>query len=81
MKFIPFPNQIHVKPITSKGILGETQCAYGKVMAIGNNVDNVKLGDVIAYEKYGLKEVTIDKEEVVVIHKDSDFLLGYVTEI
>ena len=78
MKITPFPDQILVEPIKDKGILEEVACSYGTVTAIGKNVKNVSVGQVIGYSRYGLKFLEIEGKEAVFIHKDSDFLLGYI---
>lgn len=71
----PFGKQILIQPIKEQAILGEVSCRYGKVQAIGDEVEKIKVGEVIAYEAYGLKELTVGKEELVFISEDSDFLL------
>lgn len=75
MNIIPFSRQILIQPIKEQGILAEVSCRYGTVMAIGDAVEKIKVGQVIAYESYGLKELTVGKEELVFISEDSDFLL------
>lgn len=71
----PFSKQILIKPIINQGILGDISCRYGTVEAIGDDVKKIKVGETIAYEAYGLKELMVDKEELVFISEDSDFLL------
>lgn len=71
----PIDKQILIKPIVTKGILSEVSCRYGTVEAVGDGVTKIKVGDVIGYESYALKELTVDKEELVFISEDSDFLL------
>lgn len=75
IKVIPFAKQILIKPLTTQSVLGETSCRYGTVIEVGEGVTKVKVGDVLGYEAYGLKELQVDKEELVFISEDSDFLL------
>lgn len=75
MNIKPFAKQILILPNKEQAILGEISCRYGKVEAIGSDVTKVKIGDTIGYEGYGLKELTVGKEELVFISEDSDFLL------
>lgn len=75
MKILPIDKQILIKPITNKGILGDVSCRYGTVVAVGDGVTKIKVGNTIGYEAYGLKELMVDKEELVFISEDSDFLL------
>lgn len=75
MKIKPFSKQILVKPIKKGGVLGEVMCEYGTVIEVGEDVKKVVIGNTIGYERYGLKELLVDKEELVFISEDSDFLL------
>lgn len=75
MKVKPFEKQVLIKPITNKGILGDMMCAYGEVLEVGEGVTKIKKGQILGFEKYGLKELIVDKEELVFISEDSDFLL------
>lgn len=75
MKIIPLKNQILIQPIKEKAILGEVFCRYGTVVAVGGDVKTVVPGNTIGYESYGLKELTVGKDELIFISEDSDFLL------
>lgn len=74
-KVKPFAKQILIQPIKKGGILGEVMCEYGKVLEIGDAVKDIKVGDTIGYERYGLKELKVENDDLVFISEDSDFLL------
>lgn len=75
MKIKPFSKQILIKPIKKGGVLGEVMCEYGEVVEVGDGVSKVKVGQVLGYERYGLKELSVEGDELVFISEDSDFLL------
>jgi chaperonin GroES len=45
----------------------------GKIEAIGNEVKNVKIGDVILFDKYSGSKITIDSQEYLIL-KEEDIL-------
>ena len=53
-------------------------CLYGEVMAIGKDVNEIKIGDKIIYEIWGLKSPEIDGKNYHFIREDSPFLLGTI---
>ena len=44
-----------------------------KVLAVGNSVKNLKVGDRIVYKSYSTTEVKVDKEEYIIV-KEEDVL-------
>jgi co-chaperonin GroES (HSP10) len=79
----PFANQIIVQPTEKKQILvsdNKNLCLYGKVTCTGSEVKEIKVGDIIIYEMWGLKSPEIDGEKVHFIREDSPFLLGIILE-
>ena len=78
---IPFDNNIIVKPTQKKQVLvsdNKKLCLYGEVIAVGDLVKDIKVGETIIYEKWGLKSPEIDGEEVHFISRLSPFLLGKI---
>ena len=79
MKIEPLNDQILVKPEEKKQILvsdNKNFCMYGEVMAIGKDVKEIKVGDKIIYEIWGLKSPEIYGENYHFIQESSPFLLG-----
>lgn len=42
----------------------------GEVLAIGEEVENVKVGDKVIFIKYSPNEVTVEEEEYLIINED-----------
>lgn len=78
----PFGKNILVKPIEKKQILIAEQgnlCEYGEVIAVGDKVEEVKVGDVIGYTIWGVNRLVIDDEKHYFIPETDEFLLGKIT--
>jgi len=45
----------------------------GKIEAIGNEVKNVAIGDIILFDKYSGSKITIDSQEYLIL-KEEDIL-------
>lgn len=41
-----------------------------KVVAVGSKVEGVKLGDRIIYKEYSATEITLDKEEYLIVNEE-----------
>jgi co-chaperonin GroES (HSP10) len=81
-KITPFGKNILVKPIEKKQILVTDEgnlCEYGEVIAVGDKVEEVKVGDVIGYTIWGVNRLVIDDEKYYFIPETDDFLLGKIT--
>ncbi len=79
MNIKPLGNNILVEPIEKKSALGtKSLCLYGEVKAIGNKAVEIKVGDKIIYEMWGLKSPEIDGQNYHFIAEDSPFLLGTI---
>jgi len=82
MKIQPFGIQILIKPITKSQILvsdDKTLCEYGEVMAIGDEVTKVKVGDIIGHTVWGMNSLDIENERYYFVPEDSRFILGKIT--
>ena len=83
MNIIPYGKNILVSPSKKKKILvSDTNAieAYGDVIAIGDDVKTVKVGDTILFTKWGIRENKIDDEVFYFVKEDDDFFLGTCTE-
>lgn len=81
MDIKPFASQILVKPIEQKEILsnGKSLCQYGTVIATGNDVETIRVGDIIAYTIWGLNHIEYNGEKYYFVIEDPRFILGTFT--
>lgn len=82
MTIKPFGNQILVKPVEKKQILvseRQTLCEYGEVIAVGEEVREIKVGDTIGYTVWGINHLDIENERHYFIPEDSRFILGKIS--
>ena len=77
----PLGKQVLIKPLIKEQVLigDEIKCDYGEILEIGDDCKNLKIGDIIGYEKWGLKELEYKEEMLYFILEDSDFLLCKIT--
>lgn len=81
MKIKPFGNNILVKPTEKKQILvsdSGTLCEYGEVLAIGEGVSSIKVGDIIGFTTWGVNKLEIDGTTHYFVQEDYRFLLGTI---
>ncbi len=82
MDIKPFGNQILIEPIKKEQILvsdNNTLCEYGKVVAIGDEVEKIKVGDIIGHTVWGVNSLDINNERYYFIPEDARFILGTIT--
>jgi co-chaperonin GroES (HSP10) len=75
----PFGSNILIKPTEQKQILVnlvKSMEEYGIVLAIGDEVKKIKVGDNIVYSIWGMKSPTIENEKYYIIPEDDRFILG-----
>ena len=69
--------QVQAEEVSASGIIlpdsAKEKPSEGKVLAVGKDVEEVKVGDVVLYAKYGPTEVKVDGKEVV-LAKEEDIL-------
>lgn len=69
--------QVQAEEVSVSGIIlpdsAKEKPSEGKVLAVGKDVEEVKVGDVVLYAKYGPTEVKVDGKEVV-LAKEEDIL-------
>lgn len=69
--------QVQAEEVSASGIIlpdsAKVKTREGKVLAVGKDVKEVKLGDVVLYAKYGPTEIKVDGKEVV-LAKEEDIL-------
>ncbi|HEO98724.1 MAG: co-chaperone GroES [Campylobacterales bacterium] len=78
MNFKPLGERILVERIeeastTSSGIIipdnAKDKPSQGKVIAVGSEVEEVKVGDTIVFGKYAGSEITIDHTEYLIMEQ------------
>lgn len=79
----PFGMNILVQPIVKKQIaVGEKSLLadYGKVIAIGDEVKNIKVGQTIVYRKWGLIDVEINDEVFLFVPETDKFIVDILED-
>ena len=77
----PFKTQILVEPIEKKQVLvsdSKSLCEYGKVVAIGSEVKEIKVGDVVGFLIWGINALEMEEKKYYFISETSDFILGTI---
>jgi chaperonin GroES len=78
MNFKPLGDRLLVERIeeastTSSGIIipdnAKDKPSQGKVIAVGSEVEEVKVGDTIVFGKYAGSEITIDNTEYLIMEQ------------
>ncbi len=75
----PFGKNIRFKPRSKDKVIGDTSkyWLFGDVVAVGEKVENIKVGDVIEVTQWALnKTIMEDKEERFYVKEDDDFILN-----
>ena len=79
----PFGDRILVKPTERKTVLvGDDRNLneYGEVVAIGEDVKHIKVGQKIAFSVFGIEKLVIEEEKFYFIQESPEFLLGTIEE-
>lgn len=75
----PFGKNIRFAPRSKDKIIGDTSkyWLFGNVVAIGDEVQKIKVGDVIEVTQWALnKTIMEDKEERFYVKEDDEFILN-----
>lgn len=78
MKITPYGSNILVEPMIKSQIAVVDQnplCEYGEVIAIGEDVKYIKVGDKVGFTIYGMKDLTAEGKKYYFIPEDTNFLL------
>lgn len=79
----PFGTNILVQPTEKSTVIAiknTSKCDYGKVIAIGKDVKEIKVGDIIGFVNHGLLALEVDKTKLFFVPECSDFILATFTE-
>ena len=77
----PFGCNILIEPMIESQLAVSEEpslCAYGKVLAVGNEVKNIKEGDLISFKLWGLAETKVEGVKYYLVPEDDKFILAYV---
>lgn len=83
MNIIPFGNQVLVKPVQKEQVLVSDDGAlseYGEVVAIGDEVQKIKVGDKIGFSVFGVEKLIIDDQKFYFIRESAEFLLCVIRD-
>jgi co-chaperonin GroES (HSP10) len=84
MKFIPFNDKIEIRPMKKKSVIAspnESLIEAGEVLAIGEDVKFVKVGDIVYFDSWGhSKTPEIDGEIHYVVFERSEVIIGKSTK-
>lgn len=77
----PFGKNILFTPQSKDKIIGDTSkyFLFGTVVAIGPDVQKVRVGDTIGYTQWALNKIVMpDKTEAFFCKEDDEFILGII---
>lgn len=79
----PFGKNILFEPQSKDKAIGDTSrfFFYGKVLAVGNDVKDIKVGDIIGFTQWSLNKIVMsDKSEHFFCREDDEFILAVLNE-
>lgn len=82
MKFIPYYDKVIIEPLTKGGIIrtGEAESLQekGRVIAVGDKVSFLKVGNIVYFDSYGCSKTPADSEgkEYYVLFESSPVIFG-----
>lgn len=82
-EFKAFGKNVMVRPSKKDVVLSSNANApkywlYGEVISVGSEVKDVHVGDIVGYDKFGIKDIDKDGEKYFFLKEDSDFILGII---
>jgi len=85
MNFQPLGNRVLVERVeetqtTASGIIipdnAKEKPSQGGIVAVGNDVEGISVGDTVVFGKYSGNEITLDGKEYLIM--DADDLFGII---
>lgn len=79
----PFGDQILVKPVEHKQVLVSDDGAlseYGDVVAVGDEVKKIKVGNRIGFSVFGIEKLIIEEQKYYFLRESPEFLLAIITD-
>lgn len=83
MTIKPFGNNVLVQPAAKTQVLVSDQgslCEYGKIVAIGDDVKTLKVGDTVGFLVWGVQRLDIRDTIYYFLPENPDFILGTIDE-
>ena len=68
----PLGNMLYIEPTVNEGVLSKSLNCTAKVLAVGKDVKEVKVGDYIHFEKWDKPEVLKKDGNIAHYIKESD---------
>lgn len=68
----PYSDYLYIDPVVDQGAVLKTLNSYAKVLAIGPDVKDTKIGDYILFEKWDKPEVLLKDDKVVHFIREKD---------
>lgn len=75
----PFGKNILIKPVKKEQVVmseNSPLCEYGEVIAIGSEVEKIKVGETIGFLIWGVNTLEIGEDKHYFVPEDSKFILG-----
>jgi hypothetical protein len=69
---IPYTDYLFIEPVAEVGIVSSTLNCYAKVLAIGPDVKNTKVGEYVAFEKWDKPEFLMKNKQVAHFLRESE---------
>lgn len=83
MTIKPFGNRILIRPVSKAQVLmsetGELS-EYGEVIAVGDKVAQIQVGQTVGFSVFGVEKLVIDEEKFYFLQEDADFLLAVIED-
>jgi len=78
MTIKPFGKRIHIKPEAYKSaFIGEVALVEkGEVLAIGDAVEKIKVGDTVLFTVFGVDKIKLEDQDYYFIMEDDAFILA-----
>lgn len=83
-KIKPFGKNILIEPVARNQVLVSDQgalCEYGNVVAVGDEVTKIKVGDKVGFLVWGVSKLEIQEKAYYFLNESADFILGFIEDI
>ena len=74
----PFGNYLLIKPVEKQQVLVSDEgllSEYGEVIAIGDEVTKITVGQKVGFSVFGVEKLVIDEQKYYFIRESAEFLL------
>jgi len=85
MTFVPHHKKIEIRPFKNETVIAAADQKFqemGEVVAVGRDVEFVKVGDILVFTAHGVWETPeIDGEKHYVVTEHDEYILGKVEAV